>query len=427
MERLRSTCLDGAGDVALLQALAKGAHITIKDPVSLCATLVAIYEPLWSRLAPIYKQFPVLYALLGRPPTPASIAQAVAVLAPDLDVDAEGDSVDAVWRVAAEADARRWANTSTKEWRARAGSSAFEGAYEAYTAMAPYETRRPTMVDLATLAPSYEAYDPYNIQQEQQQQQQYYLAATRNGRDNNHPIVALLLAGGRVLASMACRRAPDARGALECATDITRYPEAMPADASPYMRDLLNDDRALGALFEQIAVPVAFGGLYGPAGAVLRDLWEVAPVARSALLNNSRPGARWLVAELDKHRLATELETERGINQVMEHLDPLTRDTPTLALRSARALARGSASTVLLSNMTAPDEVKALIAAQRVAQTCGRAMTPDDMPYLVDAADALGLQGDLTLELLGPFQLCHDATDAAVRVLERHRAMAANN
>ncbi|AGO83015.1 hypothetical protein pdul_cds_810 [Pandoravirus dulcis] len=414
--RLRAVCAGDAGDVGFLQTLAKGAYITAGDPATLCATLVAIYEPLWTGLVPIYATFPVLYGLLGRPPTPTSVSEAVGVLAPDLVADAAIDPVGAVWRAAAATDARRWTGVPSDEWLHRVGPGAFEGLYEARAAMAPHEARRQTMADLVRSA-SITGYD------NGAGERRYHVAATRDAR-GLHPVMALLLANGAVVASLACRRPPDAARAIDCAMDIARHEGAVPADVTPYVRDLLGDDRAVGALLQQFAVPAAFGGRYGPSGALLRDLWDISPVARPALLDASGPGARWLVAELDEHQLVSELDTERNIERVGSHLAPLARETPTLAARSARALSRGPASRVLLADMTAPVEVKALIAAQRIAQRCGNVLTPDDVSYLVDAANALGLDGEILLQLLGPYDLCRHAVDAAAQVLERHRSMA---
>lgn len=415
IERLRIACLGATGDAAFLRALSQGAYIAANDPTALCSTLAAIYEPLWRGLAPIHVRFPVLYALLGRPPTPESIAQAITTLAPGMAVDASNDPVAAVWRVAAETDARRWADVPTDEWRHRVGPSAFEGAYEERVASARHETRQPTMADLVrSVSPHADDAD---------RQTRYYLAATRNAR-GDHPVAALLLAHGAVLASLLCRRPIAWKREVECVDNIARFPEALPADTTPYMRDLLNDDRALGTLLAEAAGHVVYADLVHMKAHAFRDLWDIPPVARPALLNASRPGARWLVDELDEHQLAARLEAERNIERVASRLGPLARATPTLATRSARALARGPASMALLRDMTAPDEVKALVAAQRVAQRCGRSLVPEDMPYLVDAADALGLDGDLTLQLLGPYDLCREAADVAARVLERHHAMA---
>lgn len=416
IERLRAACSGVVGDAAFLRALVQGAYIAATDPTALCATLTAIYEPLWRGLTPIHARFPVLYALLGRPPTPASIVQAIPALAPDLAVDATNDPVAAVWRVAAETDARRWAGVPTDEWRYRAGPGAFEGAYEERVASARYETRQPTMADLMrSVSPNVD---------DASRQTRYYLAATRNAR-GDYPVAALLLADGAVLASLLCRRPPAWKREVECAGNIARFADALPADTTPYMRDLLNDDRALDALLAEAAAHVVIDDLIHLNARGPQDLWDISPVVRPALLNASRPGARWLVDELDEHQLTARLETERNIERVGSRLGPLARATPTLAMRSARALARGPASTALLRDMTAPDEVKALVAAQRVAQRCGRSLVPEDMPYLVDAADALGLDGDLTLQLLGPYDLCREAADAAARILERHHAMAA--
>ncbi|AVK75333.1 hypothetical protein pqer_cds_911 [Pandoravirus quercus] len=415
VDRLRAACSGNAGDGAFLQTLAEGAYMTASDPAVFCASLAAIYEPLWTGLAPIHATFPVLYNLLGRPPTPASITDAVTVLAPDLVADAAVDPVAAVWRVAAQVDARRWADVATEEWRSRVGPGAFEGAYEMRAATASYETRQPTMADLVRST---------SVNEDDLDGRRYYVAATRDAR-GDAPIIALLLADGVPLASMACRRPPDARGAIECAVDIVRNEQGMPADATPYMRDLLNDDQAVGVLLQQMALPAAFGGLYGPGGAILRDLWDISPVARPALLDASGPGARWLVAELDEPQLVAALEGERNIEHVGSRLAPLARETPTLTMQTARTLSRGPASTVLLADMLVPDEVKALIAAQRVSRICGRVLEPGDMPFLIDAADALGVPGEITLELLGPYGLCRHAADAAVPVLERHHARAA--
>nr|UDO47704.1 hypothetical protein [Pandoravirus massiliensis] len=418
LDRLRAICAGGAGDVGFLRTLARGAYITAGDPVTLCASIVAIYEPLWTGLMPIYVTFPVLYGLLGRPPTPASVSEAVGVLAPDLVADAAIDPVGAVWRAAAAADARRWTAIPSDEWMHRVGPGAFEGLHEARAGMAPYETRRETMADLVRSASvAVTGYD------NGAHEHRYHVAATRDAR-GPHPVMALLLADGAVVASLACRRPPDAKRAIDCAVDLARHEGAVPLGVTSYMRDLLDDDQAVGALLRQFAVPAAFGGRYGPSGALLRDLWDISPVARPALLDASGPGARWLVAELDQHQLAAELETERNIERVGSRLAPLARETPTLAARSARALSRGLASRTLLADMTAPDEVKALIAAQRIAQRCGSALTPDDVPYLIDAADALGIDGEIALQLLGPYDLCRHAVDTAAQVLERHRSMA---
>ncbi|AGO85298.1 hypothetical protein psal_cds_1082 [Pandoravirus salinus] len=410
IDRLRAACSGAGNQDAFLQILARGAYIAAGDPVTLCASLVAIYEPLWRGLTPIHATFPVLYRLLGRPPTPASIAEAVAVLAPDLVADAAVDPLSAVWRMAAAVDARRWATVPSDEWRSRVGPNAFEGAYENRTAMARYETQRPTMADLVRSTSLYP---------DDGDRHRYFLAATRDARGND-PVVAVLMADGAVLASMGCRRPPDARGAIDCAMDLVRNNEAIPADITPYMRTLLTDDQAVGSLLRQMAVPAAFGGLYGLGGALLRDLWDIAPVARPALLAASRPGARWLVAELDEHQLTAEIETERNIEHATSRLAPLLGTTPTLVTRSARTLSQGPASATLLADLRAPQEVKALVAAQRVTKMCGRVLTPDDMPHLVDAADALGVPGEVTLELLGPYGLCSHAAEAAAPVLERY-------
>ena len=79
---------------------------------------------------------------------------------------------------------------------------------------------------------------------------------------------------------------------------------------------------------------------------------------------------------------------------------------------------------VLLADPSASDKAKAPIAAQRAAGICGRILTPGGVPFLVDAADALGVSGQVILGLLGPYDLRHDAADAAERVLERHRSAA---
>ncbi|BCU02805.1 hypothetical protein [Pandoravirus japonicus] len=415
LDRLRAICAGGAGDVGFLRTLARGAYIAASDPVTLCASLVAIYEPLWTGLVPIYATFPVLYGLLGRPPTPASVSEAVGVLAPDLIADAAIDPVGAVWRAAAVTDARRWTGVPSDEWMHRVGPGAFEGLHEARAVAARHEARPQTMADLVRSASA--AYGDGT------DGHRYYVAATRDAR-GPHPVVALLLVDGAPLASLECRRPPDAKRAIECAVDIARREGAVPSDVTSYVRDLLGDDQAVGALLRQFAVPAAFGGRYGPGGALLRDLWDISPMARPALLDASGPGARWLIAELDEHQLASELETERNIERVASRLAPLARETPTLAARSARALSRGPASRTLLADMTAPDEVKALIAAQRVAQRCGNVLTPDDVPYLVDAAEALGIDGEIVLQLLGPYDLCRHAVDTAAQVLERHRSMA---
>nr|UMO78430.1 hypothetical protein [Pandoravirus belohorizontensis] len=416
LDRLRAICAGNAGDVGFLRTLARGAYIAASDPVTLCASLVAIYEPLWTGLAPIHATFPVLYGLLGRPPTPASVSEAVGVLAPDLVADAAIDPVGTVWRAAAATDARRWTGVPSDEWMHRVGPGAFEGLYEARASEARHEARPQTMADLVRSA-SVTEYD------NGADERRYYVAATRDAR-GPHPVMALLLVDGTVVASLSCRRPPDAKRAVECAVDLARHEGAVPSGVTSYLRDLLNDDQAVGALLRQFAVPAAFGGRYGPSGALLRDLWDISPVARPALLDASGPGARWLIAELDQHQLVSELETERNIERVGSRLAPLARETPTLAARSARALSRGLASRTLLADMTAPDEVKALIAAQRIAQRCGNVLTPDDVPYLVDAADALGIDGEIALQLLGPYDLCRHAVDTAAQVLERHRSMA---
>jgi hypothetical protein len=411
-DRLRVACGGTNNDIAFLEILARGAYMTAGNLASLCASLGAIYEPLWRGLAPIYTMFPVLYGLLGRPPTPASIAEAVAVLAPDLAADATTDPVGAVWRLAAAVDARRWANTSTQEWGSRAGPSAFEGAHENRAAMARFETQRPTMADLLRSTWAH---------QNDNDGRRYFLAATGDAR-GAHPVVSLLMVDGTVLASMVCQRPPNTRRIVDCAVDIVRNDEAIPADITPYMRDLLNDDQSIRALLEQMAAPAAFGGLYGLGGAVLRDLWDIAPIARPALLAASRPGARWLVAEFDEHQLAAEIETERNRDLAASRLAPLARTTPTLTTRSARMLSQGPMSATRLTDLHAPPDVKALVAAQRVARMCGSVLTPDDVPSLVDAANALGIPGELTLKLLGPYDLCRDLVDAAVPILERYHA-----
>lgn len=410
--RLRAACDGATEDVGFIETLVEGAHATTDDQTTLCQNLKTIYEPLWSGLAPIYTTFPVLYGLLGRPPTPASIVQAIWTWAPNLLTETLYDPLAGVWRMAAEADARRWAGVASEEWRSRVGPGAFEGAHEARVAMAPHETRRPTMADLLRAARPDESRSVI---------QRYHLAATRDAQ-GPHPVVALLLADGRPVASLDCLYPPGVRGAIECAVDVTRL-EDLPADTTPYMRDLIADDRALGALLHQIAMPAAFGGLYGPVGAVRRDLWDVSPAARPALLAASRPGARWLVADLDEHQLAAALESERNVEDVARRLTPLASETLTLAARSARALSRGLLSAVPLAAMQAPDEVKALIAAQRINNLCGRDLTPRGVAHVVDAADALGIPAQMTLERLGPYALCREATDAAIRVLERHRSM----